>query len=31
MTRWSVEQGLAPRLVAVEELFAKGTLVDRAL
>jgi 4,5-dihydroxyphthalate decarboxylase len=31
MTRWSVEQGLAPRVVAIEELFARGTLVDRML
>lgn len=31
MIRWSVEQGLAPRQVTIEELFARGTLVDRAL
>jgi 4,5-dihydroxyphthalate decarboxylase len=31
MTRWSVEQGLASREVTMEELFARGTLVDRAL
>jgi 4,5-dihydroxyphthalate decarboxylase len=31
MARWSVEQGLAKRLVTVEELFAPGTHVDMQL
>ncbi len=31
MVRWSVEQGLSARLVSPEDLFARGTLVDRAL
>ena len=31
MIRWSVEQGLAPRKISIDELFARGTLVDRAL